>query len=158
MHCGTNLVASFNNWWWNKDPLPIIATRTLMVKLRTINKALPGDSPDYHIYFPFNKSKSMFQEIVLLRVFLVANHSRWRSKRTTDMRHLWTWATSTTKPWNVLVKERLRKVIWTPHTWVLLPCNANSKYGGGTWVSQVSSFHTNSYHGLEIVLALAPCS
>jgi hypothetical protein len=41
-----------------------------MAELMTKNKALPGDSPDYlFIYFPSIKSKSMFYDVVFLRVF-----------------------------------------------------------------------------------------
>ena len=97
--------------------------------------------------------------MVFLRVFLVTNQSRWRSKRATDMQHLRTWEPHQQQRldmswWRNNYRRRLEL-----HTLeVLLPSNANSKCGGGTWLSQVSSFLTNSYHALELVLALAPCS
>ena len=53
VHRGTNLVASFNNWWCNNDPSPMMATRVIMVELMTRNKALPGDSSDYYLLFTF---------------------------------------------------------------------------------------------------------
>jgi hypothetical protein len=55
------------------------------------------------------------------------------------------------------VREHLQRGAWSPHTWVLLPSNANFKCGGGMWASQESSSHTKSYSGLEMMLALASC-
>jgi hypothetical protein len=63
---GTNLAAwtnMLNAWWWSRevnchcqlqDEFPWSSL--------TINEALPGDTPDYHIYKTFlvNKSKNMF--------------------------------------------------------------------------------------------------
>ena len=40
LHYGTNLVASFNNWWGNNDTSPMIATRTPMVELTTVDGRL----------------------------------------------------------------------------------------------------------------------
>ena len=54
------------------------------------------------------------------------------------------WATPTTTLRYVLVEERLQKETRTPHTWVLLTSNANSKCGGGMWVPQVSPSYVNS--------------
>ena len=51
VHRGTNLVASFNNWWLNNDPSPMMAEKVIMVELMTRNKALPGDSPNYYLLF-----------------------------------------------------------------------------------------------------------
>jgi hypothetical protein len=40
---------------------PLIAARRVpKVDLKTINQALPGDTPDYHKNFTINKSKNMF--------------------------------------------------------------------------------------------------
>ena len=52
-HYGTDLVARFNNWWWNHDTSSMIAARTPMVKLTTINKELPGDNPDYYLLISY---------------------------------------------------------------------------------------------------------
>ena len=71
----------------------MMAVRVIMVELMTRNKALPGDSPDYYLFIYFFislsiKSKSMFYDIVFLRVFLIAKHSRGRSKRIIDRQRL----------------------------------------------------------------------
>ena len=67
----------------------MMATRVIMVELMTRNKALPGDSPDYHLFIYFFislsiKSNGMFYDVFFLRVFLVANLSRGISIRMMD--------------------------------------------------------------------------
>ena len=70
----------------------MVATRVIIVELMTRNKALPGDSPDYHLFIYFfislsMKSKGTFEDIFVLRVFSVANLSRGRSRRMMDKQH-----------------------------------------------------------------------
>ena len=52
------------------------------------NKALPEIARIIIYLFPFNKSKSMFYDVLFLRVFLVANLFRGRSRRMMDKQHL----------------------------------------------------------------------
>jgi hypothetical protein len=61
-----------------------------VVKLKIINEALPGDTPDYHKKYNNNKNpflsikvRTYFQVSMHLRVFLVAD--RLRLRRTRDI-------------------------------------------------------------------------
>jgi hypothetical protein len=54
-----------------------------MVELGTKNKALPGDSLDYH--FHFKKKQDHVFRINSPSGFFFADHFRWRLKRMTDM-------------------------------------------------------------------------
>jgi hypothetical protein len=128
-----------------------------MVELGTINKALPGDSPDYH--FPFwLKARWCFYDKLSFGYFwsLTISGGDQNERRTGDAYENGSYTTYNTLV--ILGDRTLWREALTPHTWVVLLNNANSKCGGGMWVPQVSSFHVKYYLDLKMVLVLASCS
>ena len=124
----------------------------------TKNKALLGDSPDYHLFtclfiFPSIKARPcsrmyFFFGYFWLLTFPGEDQEEWWTDNTYEHESYTDYNTSI-----CLDAEQLQKETWTPFTWSFV----NSKCGGGMWVPR-SKFFLNPYLVVKLVLVPASCS